>query len=86
LKSKIWQFIGLEILAIAAGFVVALVTGMIITPEKAMTLPGGSVTAGFVVGVIPKSLEYKPLGWQILFFVSLALAGLGGWLIYVAIF
>ena len=88
MKSKFLQFMGIEILAITFGFLAAFVTGMVVTPEKAMTLPGGSLSVGLAMSFIfPRFVLFVgSFVCQFLFLITLALAGLGGWLIYIAVF
>ena len=59
----------------ATGLVVALATGLILSPKKTSRLPGGSVGSGLMVAMI--------FGGGLPLVVACAIAGLIGWLVVV---
>lgn len=60
--------------AFAMGFIVALVTGMLLSPKKSKRMPGGSIAVGFMVAGWPAALTLFGLGCGI--------ASLTGWYVY----
>lgn len=66
------------LVAIGLGFLVAISTGGLLGTQKALGLPGGSVTAGLGAG-----LGYHLSIWGVVF---CTIAGLGGWAVYFLIF
>lgn len=66
------------LIAIILGFLVALGTAILLSPEKARMFPGGSFASGLIVGY---SLNPENIGLTI----ACGVAGVIGWAIYVVI-
>lgn len=62
-----------------SGIIVAFLTGLIMSVEKAKGLPGGSLAAGLLVGL--RATNTVPSNGWIIF--GCAVAGLFGWILYV---
>jgi hypothetical protein len=64
------------LISLAGGFLVALGTGVAVSPNRARQLPGGSLAVGLVIG----SSMAETAGLKI----ACAVAGVAGWAIYLA--
>ncbi|MBU0535231.1 MAG: hypothetical protein ABIJ82_00260 [Patescibacteria group bacterium] len=73
------KFILPVLVAFLIGLMVSLTTGAILTPDKAAHLPGGSLSAGFIIGTTWMRSSGRT---KILFVIATTCAGLLGWAAY----
>ncbi|OGC45222.1 hypothetical protein A2V49_01300 [candidate division WWE3 bacterium RBG_19FT_COMBO_34_6] len=67
--------------AFLLGLVISIATGLVLTPDKAVNLPGGSFSTGLMTGILWVYLSGLKRGGFYLILATTC-AGLIGWLTY----